>query len=80
MKTKYLEWSGSTLAVIGASLLAMNNVYSAYGYLFFLASAAILVAYSFKVRANGLFFMQLVFLIVNLVGIYRWLLQPLERL
>ncbi len=79
MNTKRLEWLGSLSAIVGAVLLARNDQYSAFGYLFFLVSSFFLVVYCVKVKATGLFWMQMVFVAVNAFGVYRWFFHPLLK-
>jgi len=76
MREKLLEYVGAGLGIVGAALLCLNNHYSPFGYIFFLASSFFLVIYSLKISARGLLLMQVVFTVVNLIGIYRWILHP----
>lgn len=74
MNIKYLEWGGCAFGLIGASLLAMNNGLSGFGFISFLVSNVFWICFSVSIRSRGLLLMQLGFLISSSVGIYRWLL------
>jgi nicotinamide riboside transporter PnuC len=76
MKAKLLEYVGAGFGIVGAALLALNNHYSPFAYIFFLASSFFLVIFSLKNSARGLLLMQVAFTLVNLIGIYRWILHP----
>lgn len=68
---------GARLGILGAGLLALNNSYSPFGYLFFLASSVSLVCWG---KANGFrhqIEMQFVFTLVNMIGLYNWVIKPL---
>lgn len=67
-----LEWAGALMAVMGAFLVAINTGYSKHGYLLLTASSFLLIPFFRHINAKGLFLMQLVFLVINLVGVWRW--------
>lgn len=68
-----LEWSGCIFGLIGAGLLAMNNRFSGWGFVAFLLSNALWIAYGLVMSSPGLVVMQVGFTATSLLGIYRWL-------
>ncbi len=70
-----VEWGGAVFGIVGAALVAMNNRYSGYGFVAFLASNACLITFGILTSAFGLVTMQIVFTGTSLVGIWRWLLK-----
>ena len=70
-----VEWGGAVFGIVGAALVAMNNRYSGYGFVAFLASNACLITFGILPSAFGLVTMQIVFTGTSLVGIWRWLLK-----
>jgi hypothetical protein len=72
----FLEWFGCFLGVSGAALLALNNRWSGYGFVLFLASNAAWIGFGLLTSANGLVTMQVVFSLTSAVGIWQWLIKP----
>lgn len=70
------EWAGCIFGVAGALLLALNNRYSGYGFVAFLASNAAWILYGILNGAYGMVTMQAVFTFTSLLGIWRWVLRP----
>lgn len=66
-----LEWAGSVLALIGAFVLALNVPISRYGWVAFLLSNVVLIAFAYVIGRNGLLLMQCGFLVTSLVGLAR---------
>ena len=64
-----VEWGGAVFGIVGAALVAMNNRYSGYGFVAFLASNACLITFGILTSAFGLVTMQIVFTGTSLVGI-----------
>ncbi len=72
MTQTLLEWLGCMTGLLGAMLLALNNRYSGYGFVAFLASNVCWVMYGMLGGAWGLVVMQLGFTATSLLGLYRW--------
>jgi nicotinamide riboside transporter PnuC len=71
-----LEWFGAATGIIGALLLAANIKISAWAFVIYVISSLALMGYAWLVGAHGILMMQTVFFVINLLGIYRWLVQP----
>lgn len=69
-----LEWSGSVLAVSGAILLAINISISPWAFVIYLLSSIILFIWGLRRKAYGIAMQNMVFTVINVVGIYRWLI------
>lgn len=71
-RTAAVSWIGSLLGAIGALVLAVNQPWSGLGWYFFLGSNAAWIAFAVLARVPSLLFMQAVFTLTSLIGIYRW--------
>ena len=69
-----IKWIGSITGIIGALMLALNNDYSMYGYIFFIISSFLLTFDFIKDKLYSMTAMQAIFLMINLIGAYRWIL------
>lgn len=67
-----LEWTGATLGIMGALLLALHTTYSGWGFVAFLLSNGSWLAYARLRNASGLFVMQVFFTLISTLGIYTW--------
>jgi hypothetical protein len=66
-----LQVVGASFAMVGATLIATKvSVYA--GFWLFLISSSLLAVWAVQRRYRPLFFMQLVFWLINLVGIIQW--------
>lgn len=67
----------STLAmitgVIGALLIALNINMFEVGYSLFLSSSVLWVVYSVKTKQMNLFLMNIVFTVINLIGLINFI-------
>jgi len=64
-----LQFMGSLLAAIGFSLISMT--FYLYGFILGLLSTLILLGYFKNTKQIPLFYLQLFFTLVNIVGIYN---------
>lgn len=69
-----LENVGSIAGACGATMLAMNNSVSAYGWLMFLGSNICFILFCARKQLYSMLAMNIVFLATSLLGIYRWIL------
>lgn len=67
-----IEWLACLTGLIGAFLLASNNRSSKWGFVAFLASNALWIAYGISIQAWGLITMQVGFTATSLIGIAKW--------
>lgn len=68
-----VEWVGSVLGLLGATLLATHSKASGYGFVAFLASNVCWIYFGYKTRSHGLLTMQAGFTVTSLVGVWQWL-------
>lgn len=73
MGIKSVEWAGSIIGLIGASLLATNSPLSGYGFVAFLISNCCWIYFGYKTKSHGLLTMQAGFTLTSVLGIARWL-------
>lgn len=69
----FLEWTGSILAVSAAILLALNIDISPWAYVGYLCSSLLLTVWGIRQKAYGIAWQNSVFIVINLIGVYRWL-------
>jgi hypothetical protein len=70
---RIFEWAGTALQVVGALWLAMKLPSSGLAFPVMLAGSSIWMVIAYLEYRMSLFWMQLVFVGVNLLGIVRWL-------
>lgn len=66
-----LEWSGSLLGLIGATLLACNASFSRFGWVFFLVANFCIIGFALAIERYGLTLQQAFFVLTSLLGMYR---------
>lgn len=67
------KWIGTLSGIAGAILVALNMEVSGYGFLLFLASSLLWCAAGVAQRDDSLILLQATFVVINIIGIYRWL-------
>ena len=71
----YLKLSSSLCALLGGGLVASNTPFSGYGFLLLvLSSSQLLVSSTLDKDLALIFYAGSVFLFVDCLGVYRWLL------
>jgi hypothetical protein len=71
-----LQLIAAALGIAGALILAVNTWWSGWAWPVWVLSTLAWAAYAWQTDQMGLLAQNGVFLLVNLVGCYRWLLQP----
>lgn len=74
-----IEWIAAITGIAGAILLAANVSWSRYGFVLFLCSSITWSWVAYTTVQPALLANQVVFMAINLLGIWRWLLQPSLR-
>jgi nicotinamide riboside transporter PnuC len=69
---KLFEMIGAICGVAGAVLVSLNIPESKYGFALFLISSILLGIVSWQRKMQYLLSMQIVFLGINVVGVFRW--------
>lgn len=75
----FIEWFAALSGITGAVLLAANVSLSRYGFVLFLCSSCTWSWVAYTTVQPALLVNQAVFMAINLLGIWRWLLQPTMR-
>ena len=70
----FLKWIGTALAIVGALAIALNIPYSGWGFVAFLVSSVCWSIAGFMMKEPSLIVLQGTFVVINLIGIYRWLI------
>ena len=68
------KWAGTVFGVTGASLIALNLPISGWGFLLFLVSSVSWTVAGVMMREHSLILLNAVFTVINVLGIYRWLI------
>jgi hypothetical protein len=73
---KWLQWSSCAFAIMGGVMLASNTKISSYGFIFLALSSSQMLAASIR-RKNTemIIYSASLFLFVDCMGIYRWILK-----
>ena len=71
------EWFGTITGLSGALVVSSNIGYVGFGYLVFLFSALSILYVGWKLERWGLFTMSIGYSLINLWGIWRWLVEPM---
>jgi nicotinamide riboside transporter PnuC len=69
---KLFEMIGAICGVAGAVLVSLNIPESKYGFALFLISSILLGIVSWQRKMQYLLSMQIVFLGINVIGVFRW--------
>jgi hypothetical protein len=68
-----IKWIGTAAGVAGALVIATNLGGVAYGFMLFLASSVLWTLVGWVEREISLVVLQGAFMVINVVGIVRWL-------
>ncbi|HIO92502.1 MAG TPA: hypothetical protein EYG68_06615 [Leucothrix mucor] len=69
-----MEWGGAMIAVGAAIMLALNISISPWAFVLYLISSVILAIWGWYSGARGIALQNMVFIVINLLAIYRWLI------
>lgn len=69
-----VKWIGTALGIAGAIIVASNTMVSGYGYILFLFSSFAWIHAGVVTKDWPLLFLNLTFGIINVIGIFRWLI------
>ncbi len=69
-----LKWIGTLAGTSGALLLALNIPYSGWAFTLFLISSCIWTSVGLVTRDPALWILNGVFVGIDILGIYRWLM------
>ncbi len=70
----FLKWKGTATGIAGATIIALNLPISGWGFVLFLVSSVSWTIAGLRMRENSLALLQAAFTVINLLGIYRWLI------
>ncbi|MCK5896455.1 MAG: hypothetical protein KAG20_06595, partial [Cocleimonas sp.] len=71
---KIMEWSGAMIAVIAAIMLALNIPISPWAFVLYFISSVILALWGWYRGAYAIALQNVIFIGINTLGIYRWLI------
>jgi hypothetical protein len=69
-----LKWVGTAFGIAGAVIIALNLPFSGWGFCLFLGSSFAWTVVGVRMRENSLVALNSVFTVINLLGVYRWLI------
>ena len=74
MKTdNIIKWLGTSITVGGATLMSLNISISPYAYILYTIGSSIWTYSARKQNDWSLFTLNIFFIFLNIVGMYRWL-------
>jgi hypothetical protein len=76
MDNSLFEFTGAATGIAGALLLALKLKWSGWAFAIFLVSNLAWIVFSVATGTYGLLAQEAVYLAINLVGAWRWLIQP----
>lgn len=76
LSLRLLEWSGAMIAVVAAIMLALNITISPWAFVLYLISSVILAVWGWYSGARGIALQNMIFIVINTLAIYRWLIVP----
>ena len=76
LSLRLLEWSGAMIAVAAAIMLALNITISPWAFVLYLISSVILTVWGWYSGARGIALQNMIFIVINALAIYRWLIVP----
>ncbi len=71
-----VKWLGTALGAAGALLIASNIPESGWAFVLFFVSSSIWAAVGVRMREPSLWSLNMVYMTIDLIGIYRWILNP----
>ncbi|AYG47647.1 hypothetical protein DV532_25460 (plasmid) [Pseudomonas sp. Leaf58] len=75
----FFEWMGAATGIAGAAMVASHSKYSPYGWISFLVSSSCMSVFAVMTQAWGLLLLESCFILTNLLGLWRGLIQPFVR-
>ena len=69
---KLHRWTGTVLAIIAAVMVASNTEISKYGYPIFMLSSMFWSYVAIRMNDQALLMLQVVFICVDIFGMYSW--------
>jgi hypothetical protein len=73
---KFLQWSSSACAIAGGVMLAAKTEVSGYGFIFLALSSSQMLAASIRKKDTSMItYAGFLFLFVDCLGIYRWVIK-----
>tara|TARA_B100000989_G_C19220690_1_gene335718 strand:+ start:176 stop:403 length:228 start_codon:yes stop_codon:yes gene_type:complete len=69
---KFIEWSGVLTAILYSLLVAFNIGLEFLGFSLLLLSAVLIGAWAYKLKHNGILFLQVFYALAGIIGMYRW--------
>lgn len=73
------EILGTVAGIAGALMLALNNRYSSWAWPVWVASNIAWIVYALDHHSYGFLVQQIVFTVINLVGIRKWFSKPKQK-
>lgn len=73
-KFTILKWVASVIGFVGAMTIALNIPESKYAFMIFFFSSTIWVYAGYIMKEYSLVFLNIGFMMVDIIGMYRWFL------
>lgn len=76
MESFLLQALGASTGVIGALLMAFKSPHKAWAWPLWVISGIAWILFSLTTQAYGLLIQQIVFTLINVFGVWNWLIRP----
>jgi hypothetical protein len=70
---RFLDYAGAAAGIAGATIIALNLGINVWGYAVFMVSSSFYTIFGWRTGNWGLFSMNALFCIINLIGLLRHL-------
>ena len=72
MNNKIFEWAGVITAILYSLFVALNIGIEFFGFCLLLLSAILIGIWAYKLKHNGILFLQFFYAGAGIIGMYRW--------
>ena len=76
-RIEWADWVGAATGIIAASLLASKIGFEGAAFCIFIISVLCFIYVASVKNIRGMLIMNIVFLAINIWGVWRWILAPL---
>ena len=76
----FLQWSGCATGVLSAFLMSLNHKHSRWAFVGYIISNVLWISFGIYTHAPGLVAMEILFTVINMVGINQWLMAPKKHM
>lgn len=76
-RLEWADWIGTATGVPAALILASNIGFQGLAFCIFIVSVLCFIYVAMVKKIQGMLIMNVIFLLINIWGVWRWILAPL---